>query len=131
MAKTTSYYYNSEQYANLDLVATAVTALKQRLDNNPTDWVVVKQVTSNGEGGWVVSPTPLTDAQINALDSSLYYNVNAQHDGTSYIGCSGTEAAEKVAEIRSSYARWVEANTITKVVTETLTPTNEDMSGYV
>lgn len=131
MAKTTTYYYNSEQYANLTLVADAVTALKQRLDNNPTDWVVVKQATSNGEGGWIISPTPLTDEEINTLDASLYYNVSAQHDGTTHVGCSGIEAAAKVLEIRASYARWLGANTITKVVTEELTPTNEDMSGYV
>lgn len=130
MFKTTSYYYNSEKYANLDLVADAVTALKQRLDGNPTDWVVVRQVKSNSSGGWIFSGAALTDDEIRNMDASLFYTVNALHDGNTYIGLSGTEAAAQVADCRASYARWLGANTITKVVTEELTPTNHDMSAY-
>ena len=123
----TTWIYNNEIYNTEAEVNAAVTALKSRLDNNPTDWVVVKEVTSNGEGGWIVPAETLTDTQINNLSADSYYNVNAVHSGTTYTGITGTEATTRVAELRTEYAGWVGANTITKQYE----PTNEDMSGYV
>jgi len=130
MFKTTSYYYNSEKHANLQLVADAVARLKERLDNNPTDWVVVRQVKSDGADGWIFSGAALTDDEIQNIDASLYYSVNALHDGNTYIGLSGTEATAQIADCRASYARWLGVNTITKVITEEIKPTNHDMSAY-
>ena len=123
----TIWLYNNETYNTEAEANAAVTALKSRLDNNPTDWVVVKEVTSNGSGGWVVPSETLTDAEINSMSADSYYNVNAIHSGTTYTGITGTEATTRVAELRTEYASWVGANTIR---TE-YEPTNEDMSGYV
>lgn len=123
----TTWIYNNEIYNTEAEVEAAVTALKSRLDNNPTDWVTVKEVTSDGNGGWVVPSDTLTDSEINAMASDKYYNVSAVHSGTTYTGISGTDATTRVAEIRTDYAQWVGANTITK----SYAPTNEDMSGYV
>lgn len=123
----TIWLYKNETYNTEAEVNAAVTALKSRLDNNPTDWVVVKEVTSNGEGGWVVPSETLTDAEINSMSADSYYNVNAIYSGTTYTGITGTEATTRVAELRTEYAGWVEANTI-RIEYE---PTNEDMSGYV
>lgn len=121
------WIYNNNAYNTEAEVNAAVTALKNRLDNNPTDWVVVKEVTSNGEGGWIVIPTPLTDEEINNLDTTKYYNVNSVPAGDTFIGLTGEEAAAKVVELRSLYANWIRANIIVKEYA----PTNEDMSGYV
>lgn len=121
------WIYNNNAYNTEAEVNAAVTALKNRLDNNPTDWVVVKEVTSNGEGGWIVTPTPLTDEEINNLDTTKYYNVNSVPAGDTFIGLTGEEAAVKVVELRSLYANWIRANVIVKEYA----PTNEDMSGYV
>lgn len=123
----TKWFYNGEAYSTEAEVNTAVTALKSRLDNNPTDWVVVKEVTSNGDGGWIVPAETLTDAQINSMSASSHYNVNAVNSGTTYTGITGTEATTRVAELRTEYAQWIDVNTIHKEYE----PTNEDMSGYV
>lgn len=121
------WIYNNNAYNTEAEVNAAVTALKSRLDNNPTDWVLVKEVTPNGEGGWVVAPTPLTDEEINNLDSTKYYNVNSVPAGDTFIGLTGEEAAVKVVELRSLYASWIRANSIIKEYS----PTETDMSGYV
>ena len=123
----TTWIYNNEVYNSEAEVNAAVAALKHRLDNNPTDWVVVKEVTSNGEGGWIITPTPLTDEEINNLDTTKYYNVNSVPAGDTFIGLTGEEAAFKVVELRSLYGNWIRANVIVKEYA----PTNEDMSGYV
>ena len=123
----TTWTYNSTEYTSESDVDAAVTALKSRLDNNPTDWVTVKEVTSNGNGGWVVPTETLTDSEIDTMDSDKNYNVSAVHSGYTGTGLTGTEATAKVAEIRTEYAVWIGANTIHK----SYAPTNEDMSGYV
>jgi len=123
------WFYNQNSFDSEAEVNAAVVSLKSRLDNNPTDWVVVKEVTSNGQGGWIVNPTPLTDSQINNLDNTKHYNVTSINDGYTATGLSGSEATSKVLEYRTLYAQWILANTITKI--QEYAPTNEDMSGYV
>lgn len=125
MANT--WHYKGNEYTSVDDVNTAVLDFKSRLDNNPTDWVVVKEVTSDGNDGWIVPAETLTDAQINSMSASSHYNVNAVHSGTTYTGITGTEATTRVAELRTEYAQWMGANTIHKEYS----PENVDMSGYV
>lgn len=122
-----TWYYNNNSYSTEAEVDAAVTALKSRLDNNPTDWVIVKEVTSDGNGGWVVPSETLTDAEIDSMSSDKYYNVNAVHSGATHTGINGTEASNRVSEIRSAYAQFIDANTIRKEYA----PTNENMSGYI
>lgn len=123
------WFYNQRTFTSEQEANAAVVNLKSRLDNNPTDWVVVKEVTSNGQGGWIVKPTSLTDDQINNLDDAKHYNVTSIHDGYTVIGVSGSEATSKVLEYRTLYAQWILANTIIK--TMEYAPTNENMSVYV
>ena len=123
------WFYAQQAFDSEAEVNSAVVSLKSRLDNSPTDWVVVKEVTSDGQGGWIVIPTPLTDDQINNLDDAKHYNVTSIHDGYTVIGVSGSEATSKVLEYRTLYARWILANSITKM--DEYAPTNEDMSVYV
>lgn len=123
----TTWSYNNQTYNTEAEVNSAVTALKSRLDNNPTDWVVVKEVTSNGEGGWTVPAETLTDAEINSMAANSHYNVDAVHSGNTYTGITGTEAKTRITELRTEYAIWIGANTIVKHYV----PTSEDMSAYV
>ena len=121
------YSYKQTEYETIEEVNAAVTALKSRLDNNPTDWCVVKLLSGNAVDGWVVPTETLDDAAINNMNADSYYNVSAIYDGYTYTGITGTEATQRVQEIRTRYATWVEANTIH----DKYPPTNEDMSGYV
>ena len=123
------WFYNQNFFDSEAEVNAAVVSLKSRLDNNPTDWVVVKEVTSNGQGGWTVNPTPLTDDQINNLDVEKHYNVTSVHHGHTATTLSSTDATNKVLEYRTLYAQWILANSITK--TTDYAPTNVDMSGYI
>jgi len=124
----TKWYYNSVAYNTEAEANVAVTNIKARLDNNPTDWVIVKQVTYNSEeGGWVVPSETLTDEEINNLSEDNNYNVNSIYSGTTYTGITGANAILKITELRTEYARRINANTIMKHYA----PTNEDMSIYV
>lgn len=122
-----TYSYNQQQYETLEQVNSAVSALKVRLDNNPTDWCVVKVLSGNAEDGWVIPSETLNDAEIGNLSESNHYSVSSIHDGTSYIGINGNEATQKVREMRTQYATGLRANTIIKEYS----PTETDMSGYV
>ena len=70
-----SRYIYAELHMNtVDEVEAAVTAMKTRLDNNPTDWCVVKPMINprtiaiyTGDVIGYDYGKPLTDAQINAL----------------------------------------------------------------
>lgn len=123
----TEWIYNNNRYTSQSDLEAAVVELKSRLDNNPTDWVTVKEVTSDGNGGWVIPSETLSDSEINSLDASSYYTVHSMYSGLSHIGISGDEATAKVAEYRTEYAQIIGANTIL----EEYSPTNVDMSGYV
>lgn len=122
-----TYSYNQQQYETLEQVNSAVLALKIRLDNNPTDWCVVKVLSGNAEDGWVVPSETLSDAEIGNLSEDNHYSVSSIYDGTSYIGINGIEATQKVREMRTQYATGLRANTIIREYS----PTETDMSGYV
>lgn len=121
-----SYIYNRNTYSTEAEVNAAVTALKTRLNNNPTDWVIVKEVTENPAGGWTISPETLSDEQILSLDGNKHYNVSAVYQGNTYVGLTAEEATAKIASIRKMYANYIQANTITKMYP----PINENMSVY-
>lgn len=139
------YIYAETAYDTVDEVEGAVTAMKARLDNNPTDWCVVKPSISSKtlriDGNDVVAyayGNPLTDAQINALDSSeTVYNVFSINDADNYTEVSEDNVAGKVTAMRTSYARWLALDKYFDSQVEngaaliTYNVTNEDMSGYV
>jgi hypothetical protein len=126
---TIVYNYNRQSYDTVTEVEAAVTELKTRLDNNPTDWCTAKLLSGNAEDGWVVPSETLSDSDILNPVATSYYNLSAVFDGTTYTGISGIELTQRVNELRVSYANWIRANTITKI--EEYSPSNEDMSGYV
>ncbi len=122
-----TYSYNQQQYETVEQVNNAVAELKVRLDNNPTDWCVVKVLSGNAEDGWTIPTETLSDSEIGNLSEDSYYSVSSIYDGTSYVGVSGNEASQKVREMRTQYATGLRANTIIKEYA----PTETDMSGYV
>tara|TARA_R110000764_G_scaffold238170_1_gene335014 strand:+ start:767 stop:1141 length:375 start_codon:yes stop_codon:yes gene_type:complete len=120
------WVYTGTEYTTEDEANAAVVARKSRLDNNPTDWVIVKELTGNADG-WVVPSETLSDSEINSLDAAKHYSVAAVVDGGNDLGLTASEANAKVAEHRTSYARAINVNTISILYP----PSNVDMSGYV
>lgn len=143
----TEYIYASTLYNSVDDVETAVTTLKNQLENNPTVWCNVKpqlnirQVTLfNGNEITVWDDgDALGDAEILALTASDdgVFHVYATHDGDNLTDLSAEDTITKVALLRNSYARWLNADKYYEVTDdESILPiehnvTNEDMSGYV
>lgn len=124
---STKWIYANSEYSTQAEVDAAVVAQKARLDNNPTDWVIVKELTGNASDGWVVPSETLSDSEANSLDTTKHYSVASVHDGDNDLGLNYTEATAKIAEHRTRYAQSRQLNTVYKVDP----PSNVDMSGYV
>ena len=118
-----TYSYASKYYETVEEVEAAVTAMKTRLDNNPTDWCVVKPMINprtiaiySGDVIGYDSGKPLTDEQINALNPDEWlggngvYNVYSINDGYNFTEASEALTAQKVRAMRISYARWLIVN---------------------
>tara|TARA_R100001509_G_scaffold85062_1_gene48412 strand:- start:1024 stop:1446 length:423 start_codon:yes stop_codon:yes gene_type:complete len=137
------YNYAAREYTSVENVEAAVTAMKTRLDNNPTDWCVVKPMINprtiaiySGDVIGYDSGEPLTDAQINALSNSdTVYNIYSIRDGYNYTTLSEVDTIKKVSEMRKSWAIWNRVDVYVEITTENNIiehdVTNEDMSGYV
>jgi hypothetical protein len=121
------WFYKDTEYTSEADVNQAVLDFKNRLDNNPTDWVVVRQLTGDAESGWVVPVEKLTDTEINNLDETSHYSVSSKVGSGSDVGLTAAETTAKVAEYRTEYAQYCRANTIS---TE-YAPTTVDMSAYL
>ena len=139
------YIYADNAYDTVNAIEDAVTSIKTRLDNNPTDWCVVKPMinpktisTSSGDIVGYEIGKPLTDTQINALNSSNnLYNVFSVYDGDNFTEVLETNVSQKVKEMRTKYAKWLSLDKYYDSQVEegadliTHNVTNEDMSGYV
>lgn len=139
------YFYANIEYDTVEEVEAAVTAMKARLDNNPTDWCVVKPMINprtiaiySGDVIGYDSGKPLTDTQINALNPDEWlggngvYNVYSVVDGDNFTEVSEALAVQKVRTMRLSYARWLVVNRYFNGETgAVMNVQNEDMSGYV
>ena len=122
------WHYANVAYETEALAEAAVLVMKERLENNPTDWVVVKELSGNANDGWVVPATALTDSEINNLDDTKHYNVSSVLAGDTDIGLTASEATAKIAEHRTVYSDSFRVNTLVKI--EEYSPSNADMSGY-
>lgn len=138
------YYYVNSIYNTENEAQDAATALSVRMQNNPTDWISVKEITGNNETGWQIHPTLLTDAQILNPDTSKTYTCFSQYNGENVIPVSATELTIKSNEYRKIYGQFWNVNTIEKFeddvdfegdsnnvpATVFITPTT-DMSEYI
>jgi len=141
---STKYYYVNSKYNTENEAQDAAKALSVRMQNNPTDWISVKEITGNNETGWVIYPTLLTDAEILNPDTSKTYTCFSQYSGENVIPVSATELTIKSSEYRKIYGQFWNVNTIEKFeddvdfegdgnnvpATVFITPTT-DMSEYI
>lgn len=129
----TTWRYCNTEYTTEALVNAAVLNTKSRLDNNPTDWVIVKEISGSVVTGWLIPVATLTDSEINNIDTTKTYSVASVTDSDNDLGLTSSEATAKVNQHRVSYAAFLRVNVITReddsVETE-YAPTNADMSGY-
>ncbi len=134
----TIWQYCGSEYETEALVDAAVLSTKSRLDNNPTDWVIVKKISGSAAAGWSIPTASLTDSEINNIDATKTYNVASVTHSDNDFGLTASEATAKVAQHRASYAAYLRVNVITRVDDTIPTdlaitlyaPTNADMSGY-
>lgn len=110
-----TWYYGGQQYESEADADAGVLALRERLESNPTDWVVVKELSGNASDGWVLSAITLSDSEINNLDDTKNYNVSAVINGDNNLGLSASEATSKISQHRDTYADYLRVNTIVKV----------------
>ena len=94
--------------------------------------------TSSGDIVGYEIGKPLTDTQINALNSSNnLYNVFSVYDGDNFTEVLETNVSQKVKEMRTKYAKWLDLDKYYDSQVEegadliTHNVTNEDMSSYV
>jgi len=132
-----SYFYAFEKYSSEAEAQAAVAALLDRLQNNPTEWMEVKEITGSQEAGWVIPSTKLTDAEILNPDGSKTYMAYSKISGSNVMPLTATQLEEKRNEFRVFYGDYLRANVITKSDESTTPPTETtvtpttDMSDYV
>ena len=138
------YYYVGKEYNSEDEAQNAATALSVRMQNNPTDWIIVKEITGSNQTGWLINPTLLNDEQILNPDSNKTYNCFSKYSGENVIPVSATELKIKSNEYRKIYGQFFKVNTILKQEGDLESESNEidvsepifitpntDMSEYV
>lgn len=123
------FYYNGKEFTTLEEAEAEVAVVYDILENKPTEWCQVKEVSGNAEDGWTIPSASLSDAEILSLDENKTYSVSSIVSGDSHIGISATEASAKILECRTQYANFKRANEILKH--EIITPSTHDMSLYV
>tara|TARA_B000000532_G_C18867225_1_gene406782 strand:- start:78 stop:491 length:414 start_codon:yes stop_codon:yes gene_type:complete len=133
------YYYVSNEYNSENEAQDAATALSIRMQNNPTDWISVKEITGSNETGWVMNPKLLTDAEILTPDTTKTYTCFSPYSGENVIPVTATELQVKMDEYRKIYGQYWDVNAIRKTeydennepTTSVLITPTTDMSGYV
>lgn len=134
---TIKYYYAAKQYDTESEAQAAVDAMKLRLENNPSDWVKVKEITGSAETGWQINSRLLTDAELLNPSSDKTYMLHSPATGDTLMPLTSTELAAKRDECRTAYAQLYRLNEITKADDsnlkgiEALITTTTDMSGYI
>lgn len=135
----TVWVYGLVDYDTKAEAEAAVLVMKNKLDNNPTEWCVVTEVTPS-QYGWAVGMDEMTDAEILAIDTEGWYFVHSPSIGTTDTGLNAADTKAKINHYRRLYAQEYEVNTITRSVQDDdtglvtrypETVTNADMSVYL
>ena len=129
------YYYADVLYDTIDDLNTAITSMKNKLENNPTLWCsvrIVEATTVDGVDAWIMKEK-LSDSEINSLtDSDTKYAISALISEHNEVGITYTQLKEKIKQYRTPYAllkgvhKYGDQNDYSEH-----NVTNEDMSGYV
>ena len=129
------YFYAFQEYQTEVDAQAAVAALQGRMENNPNDWMVAKEITGSADTGWQVSTTKLTDAQLLNPDVSKTYMAYSTVGGENIMPLTASELETKRDEFRAQHGQSLKVTVIDKFddstneFTEIATTT--DMSGYV
>lgn len=99
------YLYRNTPYDTEAEAQSKLSEMKTRLENNPTDWCVVKYIEDLGDGAFKVLPVRLTDSQILNPDSTKIYTFWSTWTGENFFPLTSTELSEKVLEYRSIYVK--------------------------
>lgn len=123
------YYYCGMSYNSEEALAQAVENMRNKLENNPTEYVTVEVVTPTENGGWLMSGTYLSDYGINNLDENLHYSLSSRLTGENHLGLTKEEVEAKVLELRKLWAKNLNVHVVE--ATRVFAPTNIDMSVYI
>jgi len=110
-----AYIYKGVTYTTEAEAQDAAAQEKVLLENNPNNWIGVKEITSSDETGWVIHPTLLTDEQINNIDSTKTYLAYSVAGNDNVFPLTAAEVSEKSLEFRTHYAYNSNVNTILKI----------------
>lgn len=97
------YLYRDKHYATESEAQAALSAIKTRLDNNPTDWCEVKVIEANEDGSYNILPNILTDSEILNPDSTKTYTLWSKYTGLNFFPLTSSEVTAKVDEYRRGY----------------------------
>lgn len=135
---TIKYVYAANQYDTESDAQNAVSAVKLRLDNNPTDWMTAKEIIGSPESGWQMQPIRLTDSELLNPASDKTYMAYSKTLGENVMPLTASELEAKRNTYRAAYAQSLSVTVITKTDDENLTTASSeeiqtivDMSGYV
>jgi hypothetical protein len=112
---TIKYIYGLQVYETLAEAEAAQATQQLRWQNNPTDWIVVKEISGSQETGWVMNPVRLNDSQILNLDETKKYSVYSDVTGENLMPLTSTEVTAKVEEYRQYYSNSMYMNSIQEV----------------
>ncbi len=101
---TTKYLYRNWVVDTEAEAQAKLSETKTRLDNNPTDWCMVKCVEPVADDTFSVIAGELTDEQILNPDSTKTYIFYAKWTGENFFPLTSTELTEKVFECRRDFA---------------------------
>lgn len=130
------YIYSFMEYSTEEEAQSAASSLAIRMQNNPTDWMEVKEITESADGAWQVNPTKLTDSQILNPDDSKTYMAYSKVAGINVMPLTSTDLMAKINEFRAFYGQHIYADVIykfddsTEPPTQTVITPTTDMSVY-
>lgn len=131
------YYYAGQEYDTESDAQNAVTVIKLRLENNPTDWIKAKEIRGSADTGWHIQASLLTDAELLNPSSDKTYMAYSPITGENVMPLTATELEAKRDEYRTPYAQQINVGSIYKGdqtqmdCVEEIISTTTDMSGYV
>tara|TARA_R110000868_G_scaffold87792_1_gene245166 strand:- start:98 stop:487 length:390 start_codon:yes stop_codon:yes gene_type:complete len=121
----TVWHYFGVNYSTEEEANQGVVDRQDRLENNPTDWVVVKKLSKDAKGRWIIPTDTLTDQEINNLDASFFYSVASIIEGDFDLGLNSEETTLKIAEHRNVYTDFFLVNELITMIDDNPAITKE------
>lgn len=103
--------YGNTRYATLADADAAAVAMKNTLDNQPTTYINVREVTGSAESGWRwATSANLTDSEIVNLSGDGIYYSQSEWDSEALYGQTVQQVKDRVLKCRNlfGYSRRVD-----------------------